>query len=162
HPSCNHSSLCDARARCAVRCFRRVASVRYPPLTPDARPPPPWHHRRHRSIPAAMFSGRALAVAVVLPATVVFACSSCDNKALDTKGGPQPSASASMGLTPELAAKVLARVGDREITLGEYAATLQRMDQFERLRYQSPERRKLLLDEMIKVELLAAEAQRRG
>lgn len=109
-----------------------------------------------------MFGGRALAVAGVLPAIVVFACSSCEKKALDTKGGPQPSASASMGLTPELAAKVLARVGDREITLGEYAATLERMDQFERLRYQSPERRKLLLDEMIKVELLAVEAQRRG
>jgi parvulin-like peptidyl-prolyl isomerase len=36
------------------------------------------------------------------------------------------------------------------------------MDQFERLRYQSPERRKQLLDEIIKAELLAEEARRRG
>src|SRR5688572_30783964 len=80
---------------------------------------------------------------------------------------PQPSASASASagprpLSPELAAKVLAKVGDRTITLGEYAATLERMDPFERLRYQSPDRRKQLLDEMIEVELLAQEARRRG
>src|SRR5262245_45305304 len=89
------------------------------------------------------------------------ACSACDDKSL-SKGGPAASASAPQGLTPELAAKVLVRVGDREITLGEYAATVERMDQFERLRYQSPERRKQLLDEIIKVELLAAGARRRG
>jgi peptidyl-prolyl cis-trans isomerase C len=65
-------------------------------------------------------------------------------------------------LSPELAAKVLAKVGDRTITLGEYAATLERMDPFERLRYQSADRRKQLLEEMIEVELLAGEARRRG
>ena len=86
----------------------------------------------------------------------------CDNKA---KQGALPSASASAqpaGLTPELAARVLAKVGDHEITLGEYAATLERMDPFERLRYQSPDRRKQLLDELIDLELLAEEARRRG
>jgi peptidyl-prolyl cis-trans isomerase C len=66
------------------------------------------------------------------------------------------------GLTPELAKQVLAKVGDREITLGEYAETLERMDPFERLRYQSPDRRKQLLNEIIQVELLAEEAKRRG
>ena len=65
-------------------------------------------------------------------------------------------------LSPEMRAKVLARVGDKEITLGQYAATLERMNEFERLRYQSADRRKLLLDEMIQVELLAEEARRRG
>ncbi len=65
-------------------------------------------------------------------------------------------------LTAEQKKAVLAQVGDRTITLGEYVATLERMDPFERLRYQSPERRKLLLDEMIEVELLAQEARRRG
>ncbi len=53
-------------------------------------------------------------------------------------------------------------MGDKLITLGDYAATLDRMDQFERLRYQSPERRKQLLDEIIEVELLAHEARRIG
>lgn len=66
------------------------------------------------------------------------------------------------GLTPEQASQVLARVGDKPITLGDYAAALARMDRFERLRYQSPERRKQLLDEIIAVELLADEARRRG
>jgi parvulin-like peptidyl-prolyl isomerase len=36
------------------------------------------------------------------------------------------------------------------------------MDPFERLRYQSPDRRKQLLDELIDLELLAEEARRRG
>ncbi len=66
------------------------------------------------------------------------------------------------GLTPEQSSVVLARVGDQSITLGDYAAALERMDRFERLRYQSPERRKQLLDELIAVELLADEAKRQG
>jgi len=91
----------------------------------------------------------------------------CETK---SKGGAAPGSSASpsasaqqaLGITPELAARVLAKVGSHEITLGEYAATLQRMDPFERLRYQSPDRRKQLLDELIDLELLAEEARRRG
>ncbi|HXS18086.1 MAG TPA: peptidyl-prolyl cis-trans isomerase, partial [Polyangiaceae bacterium] len=66
------------------------------------------------------------------------------------------------GLTPHEAQEVLVRVGERDITLGQYAETLLRMDQYERLRYQSEERQKELLDEMIEVELLAQEAKRRG
>jgi peptidyl-prolyl cis-trans isomerase C len=66
------------------------------------------------------------------------------------------------GLTKEQAEQVLARVGDKTITLGDYAAALERMDRFERLRYQSQDRRKQLLDEIIAVELLADEAKRRG
>lgn len=84
----------------------------------------------------------------------------CDKR---PEGGSGAAASASVGvLSPELAARVLARVGDRSITLGEYVAALERMDRFERVRYQSPERRRRLLDEMIDVELLAGEARRRG
>src|SRR5262249_6250592 len=51
---------------------------------------------------------------------------------------------------------------DREITLGQYALTLERMDRLERLRYQTDDRRKALLDEMINMELLAREAEQRG
>src|SRR5690242_5717490 len=85
------------------------------------------------------------------------------------EGKPQPSAgSVSAGpiepnkVPAELAARVLAQVGGRTITLGDYAAALERMDQFERLRYQTPERRKQLLDELINAELLAREAEKRG
>src|SRR4051812_9163205 len=82
------------------------------------------------------------------------------------KQSPSAAASASAApaatLSPELARQVLAKVGDREITLGDYAETLERMDPFERLRYQSADRRKQLLNEIIQVELLAEEAKRRG
>ncbi len=107
---------------------------------------------------------------IVALAAAVHVASACDKK--DEAPDPAPSASSSgpavsaplnaSKLTPELAAKVLAKVGDRTITLGDYAAALDRMDRFERLRYQTPERRRLLLDEMINVELLAREAERRG
>jgi hypothetical protein len=86
----------------------------------------------------------------------------CDNEAMNKPSASSASGYAPSALPPELAAKPLATVGDKVITLGDYAATLERMDQFERLRYQSPERRKQLLDEMIKVELLAGEARRLG
>jgi len=75
---------------------------------------------------------------------------------------PSASAAAPATLTPEQAARVLAKVGDRTITLGDYAAALERMDSFERSRYQSAERRRLLLNEMVDLELLAQEARRRG
>lgn len=85
-------------------------------------------------------------------------CKSCDN-AGDTadSGHAQPTS-----LTPEQAKQVLAKVGDETITLGDYAAALEHMDQFDRLRYQSTERRKELLDEMITVKLLAHEAIAKG
>ncbi|MEZ4223027.1 MAG: peptidylprolyl isomerase [Polyangiaceae bacterium] len=86
----------------------------------------------------------------------------CDDKALTPAPAPSASAAQPRTLSPELAAKPIATVGDRVITLGDYAATIERMDQFERLRYQSEDRRKQLLDEMIKVELLSREARKRG
>lgn len=88
----------------------------------------------------------------------------CDKKPAGgtTPSGSSTASAAPAGISPELAAKVLAKVGDHEITLGEYAATLDRMDPFERLRYQSADRRKQLLDELIDLELLAEEARRRG
>lgn len=65
-------------------------------------------------------------------------------------------------LAAELAARVLAKVGDRTITLGDYEAALEHMDQFDRLRYGAPDRRKELLTEMIDVMLLADEAREQG
>ncbi len=67
-----------------------------------------------------------------------------------------------LGLSPEQAGRVVARVGDVTITLGDYAATLERMDPFDRLRYQTADRRRDLLKEMIDLELMAMEAKRRG
>ncbi|HEX5099632.1 MAG TPA: peptidyl-prolyl cis-trans isomerase, partial [Polyangiaceae bacterium] len=100
---------------------------------------------------------------VLLVAVGAFGTLACSKK--KTEATPASSNSAATGpkpLSPELAAKTLAKVGDRVITLGEYAAALERMDSFERMRYQSPDRRKRLLDEMVDVELMAQEARRRG
>jgi peptidyl-prolyl cis-trans isomerase C len=66
------------------------------------------------------------------------------------------------GLSPADAAQVLARVGDHTITLGDYVAALQHMDQFDRIRYSAPARRRELLGEMIDVTLLADEAREKG
>ncbi len=70
------------------------------------------------------------------------------------QGGPGP--------TTDQAAQVLARVGDRTIRVGDYVAALEHMDQFDRFRFQAPERRKELLAEMIDVMLLADEARAKG
>ena len=98
----------------------------------------------------------AVAGAIVLGAAAS-GCKSCDGD-----GGRDAGTSPTTLLTDEQAAQVLAKVGDRTITLGDYTAALEHMDQFDRLRYQSPERRKELLEEMITVELLAMEAVAKG
>lgn len=109
-----------------------------------------------------MSSSSATAKALVLVAALGAwaGCDSCNDKALQTSS--TDGGSKSSQLTPEQSAKVLARVGDVTITLGDYVAALEHMDQFDRLRYQSPERRKELLNEMIDVELLAHEATAKG
>jgi len=107
-----------------------------------------------------MILRRKLAFATVLGmAAMVSACDGCDQQAIDNAqtGGGMPG-----GLTPKQAREVVAKVGDRTITLGDYAAALERMNRIDRLRYQTKERRRELLDEMIDLELLAQEAKRRG
>lgn len=101
----------------------------------------------------------ALLGAATLAATSLGACDGCNEAAVQPTGDAGAPA---FGLTPEQAGREVAKVGDRTITLGEFAATLDRMDQFDRLRYQTKERRRELLQEMIDVELLAEEAKRRG
>lgn len=91
----------------------------------------------------------------------LFGCKSCGS---DAQSGQQDAGGHAQSalLTPEQAAKPLAKVGDDVITLGDYSAALEHMDAFDRMRYQSPERRKELLDEMITVDLLAKEAVAKG
>jgi peptidyl-prolyl cis-trans isomerase C len=84
----------------------------------------------------------------------------CNESAV--KPSPPDAGTPAGGLAAEQAARVVARIDDRAITLGEFAKALERMDQFDRLRYQSKARRRELLGEMIDVDLLAVEAKRRG
>jgi len=99
---------------------------------------------------------RSIALGVVMAAALL-GCSKSSPEQQTPDSGPPVA-----GLTAEQANSVLAKVGDRVITLGDFAKTLERMDQFDRLRYQTKERRRELLEAMIDVELLAAEAKRRG
>jgi hypothetical protein len=75
---------------------------------------------------------------------------------------PEAGAVAATGITPEQAAQALAHVGSRTITVGDFVAALEHMDQFDRMRYQAPERRQELLGEMIDVMLLADLAREKG
>src|SRR5678816_2494851 len=94
---------------------------------------------------------RIFALTIAFACLASAGCKSCgDNSATEDAGEHAQTSS----LTPEQAAKVLAKVGDSTITLGDYVAALEHMDQFDRLRYQSPERRKELLDELVEVCLL--------
>jgi hypothetical protein len=93
---------------------------------------------------------------------LVTAAAGCHQKSLEEQAKVMNAGQGPGGLTAAEASKVLARVGDHAITLGDYAAALERMNEFDRMRYQSPERRRDLLNEMIDFELLATEAQRRG
>lgn len=103
-----------------------------------------------------VWHGVSFVAAIVVSAIVV----GCNDKAVSPPS--EDAAPPAAGLSAEQAARTLAKVGDRVISLGDFAATLERMDQFDRLRYQTKERRRELLDEIVDVELLAAEARRRG
>lgn len=66
------------------------------------------------------------------------------------------------GLTPEQAAKVVAKVGDRTITVGDVTKQINRLSPYIRRRWAAPEKRKEFLDKLIRVELLSQEAERLG
>jgi peptidyl-prolyl cis-trans isomerase C len=66
------------------------------------------------------------------------------------------------GLSAEQAKQALVVVGDETITVGDFAEQLADKSPYLRARYTSPERRRELLDELVRFELLAREAKRRG
>lgn len=138
---------------------------------PLGRPVPPpgtaaWPCRAGRSIRGPMMrSPFPRWAALTLFAAAAAWLPGCDEDEAKPAATTEPSQGDTAGprpLTAEERRQVLAKVGPRTITLGEFAETLERMDPFERVRYQSAERRSQLLDEMIEVELLAQEAERRG
>lgn len=66
------------------------------------------------------------------------------------------------GLTPEQAQQPLVKIGGNTITLGEFADRLGGQSPYLRARYNSPERRREFLDNMVRFELLSVEADKRG
>jgi peptidyl-prolyl cis-trans isomerase C len=103
---------------------------------------------------------RAAAIALVAPVALVVGggCHKEPPSAVVDDAGAAPSASADVSTDQ----RVLARVGAKTITVADYAAALQNMDEFDRVRYSAAARRRELLDDMIDVKLLADEARERG
>ncbi|MCP4604724.1 MAG: hypothetical protein GY847_30085 [Proteobacteria bacterium] len=66
------------------------------------------------------------------------------------------------GLTPEQAAKVVAKVGDQTITVGDVTRHINRLSPYIRRRWAAPEKRRELLEKLVRVELLSQEAKRLG
>jgi peptidyl-prolyl cis-trans isomerase C len=97
-----------------------------------------------------------LALTLVLPIGGMAGCN-CSGDEEAAEGDPTGD-SAEHGLTEEQAKQVLAKVGDTTITVGEFAERLADQSPYLRARYNSPERRREFLDNMIRFELLALEA----
>jgi hypothetical protein len=66
------------------------------------------------------------------------------------------------GLTEAQANEPLVEVGDRTITVGEFADRLASQSPYLQARFESPERRREFLENMVRFELLVYEAKRRG
>jgi len=66
------------------------------------------------------------------------------------------------GLTPEEAAKVVAKVGDTEITVGDVTRQINRLSPYIRAAWNAPEKRRQFAEKMVRVEILAKEAERLG
>lgn len=98
---------------------------------------------------------------LLLGSTLILTFAACGGRARTPDAGAAGPARVH-GLTEAERREVLARVGSTEITLGEFADRLAAQSPYLRARYNSPERRRELLDNMIRLELLAQEAERRG
>ena len=89
-------------------------------------------------------------------------CGDDDDGEQTTGNGTDVESEARHGLTAEQAGEVLVKIGDDTITVGEFADRLAEQSPYLRARYNSPERRREFLDNMVRFELLAAEAERAG
>ncbi len=99
----------------------------------------------------------ALILAIVVATGGAGGCSKKDEQtSAPEKEWPQN------GLTEAQANEVLVTIGDRTITVGEFADRLASQSPYLRARFESPERRREFLDNLIRFELLVYEAKRRG
>ncbi len=103
---------------------------------------------------------------ILLPLLLLVMLSGCKGKEEKTAGVKEPPAEQeevhTSGLTPEQAAKVVAKVGDSTITVGDVTDQINRLSPYIRRRWSAPEKRKEFLDNLIRVELLSKEAERLG
>ncbi len=102
---------------------------------------------------------------------LAWACQDATNGAPRAAGGGakkpaaapvDPAATFDSGLPKEHQGKVAARIGDLTITLKEFERRLSEQAPYARARYGSIERKKEFLDNLVRFEVLAAEAAQRG
>src|SRR5690349_16839339 len=110
---------------------------------------------------------RKASTSIVLVSAVFLALAGCGDKKTDETPAAQPSneppaPDKKNGLTKEQAAEPIAKVGATTITVGEFADRLSSQSPYLRARYSSPERKREFLDNMVRFELLAIEAEKRG
>ncbi len=106
---------------------------------------------------------RRIVLATCLTTVVSIALLACGDKGeTGTTTTAPPDEELVHGLTEAQAAEVLVQIGDETITVGEFANKLADQSPYLRARYNSPERRREFLNNMIRFEVLAQEAQRRG
>jgi parvulin-like peptidyl-prolyl isomerase len=101
---------------------------------------------------------------LVCSAAVLVLAAGCGDKKAEDKPKTEDKKAAELkhGLTDEQSKQVLAKVGETVITVGDFADRLANQSPYLRARYASPERRREFLDNMVRFELLALEAKKRG
>ncbi len=107
---------------------------------------------------AATFPRHALARHVVVAIAALY-LTGCNKPKEPQRAKPEQT---KHGLSEEQAKLPLVVVGDTTVTVGQFAQQIAEKSPYLRARYASPERRRELLDELVKFELLAKEATRRG
>ena len=93
---------------------------------------------------------------------LVFALSACPAPKKGDASGPADSVEGVKGKTDLNQGKAIATIGDTVITEGEFKARLMRQSPFARARYNTKEKKVQFLNNMVRFELLAQEAKRRG
>ncbi|MEM9195293.1 MAG: peptidyl-prolyl cis-trans isomerase [Myxococcota bacterium] len=85
----------------------------------------------------------------------------CGDDSESATTDPDPLEEPRHGLTAEEASAELLKIGDTVITVGQFADRLADQSPYLRARYNSPERRREFLQNLVRFELLAEEARRR-
>lgn len=94
-------------------------------------------------------------------AATIIACGK-DNSPSDATATQSGAEKTITGLSPEQAAKVVAKVGDQKITVGDVTEQINRLSPYIKRRWATPEKRKELLQKLIQIELLSQEAISQG
>jgi len=118
--------------------------------------------RRFRVRLSRAFLIAALGLSAITPACSGGGCGKQAEKKPAPGDTPSADGALTHGLTKAQADKVLVKVGETTITVGEFAARLATLSPYLRARYNSPERRREFLDNMVRFELLAIAAKEKG